>query len=567
MNFKNYQTMKRLLLLGILIFIQTAGIAQILDINIPEHRFRIDPYDHIIVVQSFDLEQYSDLSSFEEINLNLASFEFQFTSIPGSLELTGSYTVSNETEPYHLFFTHLPLLKINSVGTIWNGAKVPAEFLYADEDGVKIENIGINFLMSYLSNAPKRSYSLEFWTDSASGISTDIQFSNLNAQSGWVLNSMYNDPLRLRTYASHKLWLDIHQPSYLNEAPEARAGSDGIYVELFENGHYRGIYFLCQEVNRSLLDIEAYDDNQRGELYKGKQAEDAVIFESVPEYSDTSRYWAGYKMKYPLEEQLTDWQNLFGFTDFVLNSTDTGFDTIWNTFDYQNYLDYFIFLNMTRTADNTGKNIFLAKYDSGTPYFYVPWQLNGSFGTIWDGTILNITDDILTNGFMDRVIDTDVLNYTADVEARWAELRTGPLHSDSLEQGFAEAHQLLLANNIYEREALVFPNYPFATPDFDYLMDWIADRIVFLDIYFNYQPVSVREWHDVHFEIYPNPAQNSLYITTSENLINTHFQIIDITGKIVQSGKYQGEPIRVSELNPGLYFLTLGSITQKVVIQ
>lgn len=557
--------MKRLLLIAISILFYSAGFSQVLTIEIPVNHFRIDPYDHIIVVRPDNIEQYTGLTDYEQVDLMLDNFQFQFVSIPASLEYSGSYMVTDGSDDYHLYFTELPLLKIQSSGIISSGPKIPSEFYYADDAQILVTTSGINFEPGFTQSYPKKSYSVQFWTDTASYIETDEQFGNLQTSANYVLSSMYTDPLRLRTFTAHKLWLAMHQPSYLQEEPNARSGADGMYVELFVNGHYSGIYFFSRQVDPQLLGLQLFDGTIRGELYKGKEAAAATLFTGAPSADNTSNYWAGHLLKYPLDT--INWDNIRGFTQFVLNSDDTDFENIWTRFDYQNYLDYFIFLNLTRTADNTGKNIFMAKYDAAAPYFYVPWQLNGSFGIKWDGTVLDITDDILTNGFMDRVIASDVNDYTTDVEARWAELRTGPLSMDSLIADFTDSYDLLLANNVYEREALVYPNYPFDQESFDYTTAWLLERIDFLDAYFNYAPESVDNIEKSQFRVYPNPANETLSIRASVDLRNTPFQIIDLQGKVVKSGIFNGESISVSDLDRGFYILKMRNTGEKIIIR
>lgn len=556
--------MKRILLFTFFITLQIAGFSQVLTIEIPINQFRIDPYDHIIVVRPDNIGQYTGLTSYEEVDLALADFQFQFVTIPDNLEYTGSYSVSDGTDEYHLFFTTLPLLKIQSSSIISSGSKIPSEFYYTDDDQAIQASSGINFEAGYTQIYPKKSYSLQLWTDSASGIATNMQFGNLQNSSNYVLSAMYNDPLRLRTYIAHKLWLSMHELSYAQEQPNALAGADGMYVELFVNGHYSGVYFFSRQVDRELLGLQEFDGTIRGELYKGKEAAAATLFTGAPAADNASNYWAGHLIKYPADT--INWDNIRGFTQFVLNSNDAEFQDIWSRFDFQNYMDYFIFLNLARTADNTGKNIYMAKYDTDAPYFYVPWQLNGSFGMKWDGTVLGITDDILTNGFMDRVIASDVNNYTTNVESRWAELRTGPLAIDSLVADFTDSYDLLTANNVYEREALVFPNYPFDQSSFDYTTGWLLSRIEYLDAYFHYNPETVDNIQQSEFQIFPNPASDSFSIRSSIDLKNMPFQIYDLQGKIVKSGIYTGKSISVSEIGRGFYLLKINGLVNRIVI-
>ncbi len=558
--------MKLFLLLTTFILIATSGFSQLLNIDIPEHRFRIDPYNKIIVVQKQNLDEYSDLSGFTEIELNLLNFEFTFVELPESLEHTGWYIVNNGSVDYNLFFTQLPLIKIQSPGNIPDEPKVAAQFYYADADQILIATIGIERRGGISQSYPKKTYDIEFWEDAETEVSIDVQFGNMRIDDDWILDAMYNEPLRIRSKNAQQLWLDIHQPYYLQEKPNAKSGADVQYVELFLNGRYNGIYMLSEQIDRKLLKVEHFDGNINGEIYKGVDHGDANNFWDLPDFDNQSRYWAGYEYEYPKVQDTTNWQNLYDFTDFVINSSDTEFEDVWTKFNYDNYLDYFIFLNVLRATDNAGKNIYTARLNSQSPNFYVPWDLDGCFGTIWDGTYVNITDDILLNGFMSRVIESDVSNYAAEVSNRYFELREGVLHPDSLIGRFSEAYELLKANNIYAREALVFPNYPFDQESFDYIANWTEERIAFLDIYFGYT-VSIDEISERQNFVYPVPATNLIYVTHNLFYKNKQYSIYNLQGQTVQTGNISKNTIDISSIRAGFYIFKVGNLTQKIVVE
>ena len=91
--------------------------------------------------------------------------------------------------------------------------------------------------------------------------------------------------------------------------------------------------------------------------------------------------------------------------------------------------------------DNTGKNIYVAKYDRGEPYFYVPWDLDGCFGTGWDGSNDSISYNILSNNFMDRVIELDPKNTKEDMATAWFDYRHTVLSYDSLSTAFWQQYR------------------------------------------------------------------------------------------------------------------------------
>ncbi len=70
-------------------------------------------------------------------------------------------------------------------------------------------------------------------------------------------------------------------------------------------------------------------------------------------------------------------------------------------------------------------------------------------------------------------------------------------------------------------------------------------------------------------KVYPNPMNTELNVWVG-GYKNVQYSIMDITGKELLNGTANGNPINVSELHPGIYFVTLSSkgevlATQKVV--
>ena len=137
-------------------------------------------------------------------------------------------------------------------------------------------------------------------------------------------------------------------------------------------------------MDRKQLRLKKEDDGEiRGELYKGILKDVGVLFTGAPSFDNLEDTWKGYEYDYP---DIIDWTELHKTVSFVVGTDEEMFlESVSSVFDIDNLVNYFIFLNLTRAEDNTGKNIFLAKYDVNEPYFYVPWDLDGIFGMRWDG--------------------------------------------------------------------------------------------------------------------------------------------------------------------------------------
>ncbi len=545
-------------------------LSQSLTIDIPENHFKIDETNSLIVSHIENIETYNNITGFSEVVISLNQKDYNFDAMPTALEYSDSYliTETNTTNQYTLYFTQLPIISIESPNTILDEPKTLANFVYADSEQVLISKIGIELRGGFSQSFPKKTYDLEFWEDDNGEDTHNVQFGNLRSDDDWILDALYNEPLRLRSYIANKLWLDIHTPNYQEDESKAKSGADVEYAELFLNGHYNGIYNLSEQVDKKQLKLKSFKGEIRGELYKGVSW-GASTFTSLPSYDNNNRVWSGYEMKYPKDDDITDWDNLYQFTDFVMNSSNTQFiDNIWDKFDFDNYSDYFIFLNLLRATDNTGKNVYFAKYQSDAPYFYVPWDLDGCFGTIWNGNNQNISNDILGNGFINRVIALNPNNSSTSISNKWFEYRGTIFDHTALIETIQTQYEFLLNNKIYERESLVYPNYSFSQQDLSYMLNWLENRLTYLDTYFgNFLSINENNSDNKDVFLYPNPIKDDIYIANLNYLVNKEYKLFDVSGKLIRQGNIEGNVISIKHLEKGYYFITLDKETHKLLVK
>jgi predicted acyl esterase len=63
--------------------------------------------------------------------------------------------------------------------------------------------------------------------------------------------------------------------------------------------------------------------------------------------------------------------------------------------------------------------------------------------------------------------------------------------------------------------------------------------------------LEISEKEKESIDVYPNPAQNEIFLANSQNYLN--YSIIDLSGRTVQSGFINGKSIDVSELSPSVH--------------
>lgn len=547
-------------------------LSQTLNIEIDESHFGIDHNNSIVLSHIDMIDDYTNTSEYQEIIISFNQQQYSFNTIPTRIEYSNSYTITSiiTSDQYTLYFTELPIIAINTTQTIVDEPKVLAQLIYADDEQIVNSNIGIEIRGGVSKSYAKKTYDIEFWEDEVGDESADVQFGTLRSDDDWVLDALYNEPLRLRSYTASKLWLEMHSPHYQNEEDKAKSGADLMYVEIFLNNQYNGLYTLSEQVDRKQLKLKSFNDEIRGELYKGISWAGGTHFYDLKNINNDQITWNGYEYKYPKEEDIIDWGQLYDFVNFVVNSSDINFSNeIWNRFNFDNYGDYYLFLNLIRARDNQGKNIYLAKYNTKSAYFYAPWDLDGVFGTDWKGLNDVDTDDILTNGFMKRVNTLNPDNSSAKIANKWFDYRKGIFSKEQLSNSFTETYQYLNTHKIYEREAIVYPNYSFDSQNLLFSLNWIENRLTYLDSHFkDFEDKSLSSSDVNSFDknsfFYPNPVINKAHLN-SNLLLNKQYKIYNSIGQLVLKGIILNQYISLKNLPSGLYFIKIDQNVFKLI--
>lgn len=480
-----------------------------------------------------------------------------------TIETGLAYTIymPSQNSSFVIYFTELPIICITTNFAIVDEPNVLASFKMIETNQNLLESfIGIQYRGGWTQSLKKKSMEIEFWTDSTGIETQNHSLLGMVNDDDWNLQAMYNEPLRIRSKTNNDLWRMVNTLHYQNQEPDAINGVRMKYVELFINSEYRGLYCLGEKVSRKQLKLKKHNGTIRGELYKGVSW-GASTFTSVPPYNNNSMIWGGFEYKHPEEE--VNWSNVHDLVNFVFNSSSQDFFYEYqNRFELDNLVDYFILLNLLRATDNTGKNVYIAKYTTNDNYFYVPWDLDGSFGTIWDGTNDNTTNDLLTNGFYNRLIyDCNSDGFRERLRNKWMELRSTIITHDSIMSVFNLNYIFLESNGLYNREKLAWPDYTHNYGDLTYLSDWITSRLAYLDIKFteNCIPLSINE-NDIKSKlvtIYPNPTNDFIYIN-SRVLNDYKVSVYNNLGQFVLQKIFNDDHenyISFENFKSGIYFI------------
>ena len=466
----------------------------------------------------------------------------------------------------------LPVIRISAPnGIIWGQPLTLAHFSITDPNGESFSSpIGIKIHGGSSVGFPKRSYRIEFWADESGTVTENHSLLNMRSDDDWFLIAAYNEPLRARSITCYDLWREMHYPYYQALEPEAQSCVHMDYAEVYLNDVYYGIYLVTEKVDKKQLKLKSYNGNIRGELYKGKEW-GATTYGSVPEgYDNSQTMMGGFEFKYP--DEAIDWANLYNFIDFVVNSDDDDFYAdIYHRVQIDNMVDYFIFINVLNAMDNTGKNIYVARYKENEPYFFVPWDMDATLGDKYDGTPWPEYTGILSNGLFDRLLqDKEHGGFCSKVMHRWAALRGTTLSHQHIMYRYQTHVNFLRYSGYYAKEHMAWPDFTFDASHVDYVSDWLANRLAWLDGYISLLDV---ETHDEPLcGLYPNPATDQATLVSTSPI--EQISIATLDGRIVSQQKGTSAPtatLQLSGLHPGMYIVTVRSTASqsslKLIVQ
>lgn len=443
-----------------------------------------------------DFSPIIGFGAYESIEFNGKLLQENAANNLGEVRINHPYPVKarsgNGEEDYLLYFTSLPLVHIHTRTDIVDEPKVLSwlELAYLAENGAYSEiqlhegYAGVEIRGRTSAVHEKKSYGLELWENEDA---KDRSAPLLGMRDGedWILDAMYVDPLRMRNKISfgiwEKLWASKHDLPFLTTNP----GVLGEYVELFINERYMGLYCLTERLDEKLIRLDGAPGEAGAALYKAIDWNGgATAFSTYNSEPGASMIWEGWEQIYP--DQVPFWEPLAELRKSVVFDSDSVFgDRIGTLLNLEVAADYYLFTNLILAHDNIVKNYFLARYAGESRFLLLPWDLEGSWGIMWDGDPSS-SNGLLRNRLYDRLKELDAGGFNDLLEDAWEDYRASIFHRDSLAAPFVAMEESLWASGAIERENRRWPGVDISlAQELEYVMQWTSLRLEYLDQIFD----------------------------------------------------------------------------------
>ena len=315
------------------------------------------------------------------------------------------------------------------------------------------------------SGYDKKSFAVKLFDEY--GEDMDVNLFGIREENSWILDAMAVDRIRMRNRVCFDVWNDMSRTPY-NTNFGNRNGTKGVFVEVFINGDYNGLYCMTDKIDRKLLGLKKAqkDDNGvvtvRGLLYKGVtwNGYTDIWLLSYSESDTTKDTWNGWELQYPDDYPSENtWQPLMDLIDFCSDSTsdETFIQEYQNYFYLDNLADYAVFTMALNVSDNAYKNTFLSTVDinKGHRYLLSPWDMDQSLGGLWNGNYNETLASINRYNHIAPFNRLSVQNIDGfkDLEAsKWAEYYATLFSCETIAKRLDDYAEMFTSSGAWERE-------------------------------------------------------------------------------------------------------------------
>lgn len=304
----------------------------------------------------------------------------------------------------------------------------------------------------------KKSFAIKLIDEKNADLDADIF--GIRSENSWILDGMGFDRIRMRNRVCFDLWNEMSSTPYTTKY-ENRNGTKGVFVEVFVNENYQGLYCMTDKIDRKLLGLKKYENNTvRGLLYKGINYKSSYRLKTYEDTNTDKKEWDAWELQYPEDHpSINTWQPLMDLIDFCSNNTSKDkYIQKYNDYFYSSNLeDYWVMMAALNVGDNLYKNTFLSVVDitKGHRYMITPWDMDMSLGGKSDGT----HDESLVNlvkysnrAPYDRLYFSNIDGFKDRVKEKWRILQNTVFSVEHVHKMLDDYGNLFMQSGAWQRE-------------------------------------------------------------------------------------------------------------------
>lgn len=295
----------------------------------------------------------------------------------------------------------------------------------------------------------------------------------------WILDALYTDESKIRNKFSSDMW------NLINNNQKNNNDLSGEFAEVFIDNSYCGLYVLKEKVNKKNLNVFSDGILAKSVSHVDEYIKNEFITRDLDElFINRSGLLGNLELKY---YSFTSLKSFYAkLSNFYLY--EYSFDTINNTFDLDNFLNYKIFLLLTYGDDNHTKNQYLSMSDRNSKIIITPWDMDLTWGLQWDDyNELHSFFSMYSSADANWINKNIVFNMDSHtfylLKQRYWKLRNDVITMDVINSFLNSYKDTLVNSGAAMRDSERWYQYD-VEYEIEQIREWARRRIDFLDEYF-----------------------------------------------------------------------------------
>lgn len=392
-----------------------------------------------------------------------------FGDLDYNLPLDLRIETEGEVSNFQLLFTSIPIVQIVTLDEIRNEPKILGKLTLNYPDPLTPKNksfVGIEIRGRTTASFAKKSYGFTPLNAKEVGDLKSEQYFDFSSNYKWALDAMFRDQLRMRNSWCFDIWNSLDHTSI-----------NGQFVEVYLNNSSLGLYRFSEVYTEEYLMV-----SDQAKMFVGFDNSSVTKFEELPNQDPNSAIWGEWEQILPDPKETIDWTDFKTLSELIVEATDQEFfDQIDDQIDLDIVMDYYLFVNLVYGYDNTGKNWYFLKRNSGSNFEILPWDLDATWGRNATGGQIEPVG-LIDNNLFDRLLQSPT--FRDELKQRWETYRFEQFSESSLinlldiHLNELENHQIISVENEIWGQGLNLDN------EKNYVVSWLQDRLQFLDNYY-----------------------------------------------------------------------------------
>lgn len=347
-----------------------------------------------------------------------------------------------------------------------------------------------NGTMSY----DKKSYKIKL--DEKADLFLGASETSSEAARDWVLLAEYYDRSNLRNYYTFLAASMLDGLNYVTEC---------MFVKVYLNGEYQGVYLLCEEVevNEARVDVDDKTTSEKGFLIELVQSNTAKQEYTLSVYHQDTLLFYDVRSNIDADvvQSAEDYWRIYDVLEKAEAALASGEqEEIAAVIDLDSCVDMYLLQEFMLNID-AGWGSFYMYCEAGEEklYFSPPWDFDHAAGMdirLFDGSYEGVylgnadVDMMQSNLWYERLMELEWFQEL--VEARWNETKDVFLIALEQTEQLAEYYDVAFQENY---DLWRTDDYPYIVDwtyigqtyaeDAAYLFDWLASRYIWMDDYIN----------------------------------------------------------------------------------